>query len=146
MVTILLPPLRQHLSDIDELAAHFIRKAAQDLGVKEMTLQEGALERLKIHPWTGNVRELENIIVAAAVRSRGSMIHLDTLESLLSLYPVETESLAHDRSLSGVETRHIFNILESVKWNRTRAANILKISLPTLRKKIQKYHLTPPEK
>jgi len=146
VVTILMPPLQQRLSDIDDLAAHFIEKAAHDLGVKQMTLQEGALERLKGHPWTGNVRELENIIVAAAVRSRGSMIHLDTLESILSLYPVDIEGLAHDRSLSGVETRHIFNILESVKWNRTRAAEILKISLPTLRKKIQKYHLSPPEK
>jgi two-component system response regulator AtoC len=74
------------------------------------------------------------------------MIHLDTLESILSLYPVDIEGLVHDRSLSGVETRHIFNILESVKWNRTRAAEILKISLPTLRKKILKYHLSPPEK
>jgi len=146
VVSILMPPLRQRLSDIDDLTAHFIRKAAHDLGVKQMTLQEGALERLKSHPWTGNVRELENIIVAAAVRSRGSMIHLDTLESILSLYPVDTEGLVHDRSLSGVESRHIFNILESVKWNRTRAVEILKISLPTLRKKILKYHLSPPEK
>ena len=146
VVTILMPPLRQRLSDIDDLVVHFIEKAAHDLGVKQMTLQEGALERLKGHPWTGNVRELENIIVAAAVRSRGSMIHLDTLESLLSLYPVETEGSGNAKSLSQVETRHIFNTLESVKWNRTRAAEILKISLPTLRKKIQKYHLSPPEK
>jgi two-component system response regulator AtoC len=146
VVTILMPPLRERLSDIDDLAAYFIEKASHDLGVKPMTLQEGALARLKRHPWTGNVRELENVIVAAAVRSRGSMIHLDTLESLLSLYPVETEVPGNAKSLSQVETRHIFNTLESVKWNRTRAAEILKISLPTLRKKIQKYHLSPPEK
>lgn len=111
-----MPPLRERLSDIDDLTVHFIQKAAHDLGVKQMILQDGVMERLKRHPWTGNVRELENIIVAAAIRSRGSMIHLDMLESLLSLYPVETEHPNDGQSLSQVETRHIFNTLKSVKW------------------------------
>ena len=145
VVTILMPPLRERLSDIDDLTAHFIQKTAHDLGVKQIALQDGVIERLKRHPWTGNVRELENVIVAAAIRSRGSMIRLETLESLLSLYPVETKNPDTEKFLSQVETRHIFNTLESVKWNRTRAARILNISLPTLRKKIEKYHLVPPE-
>lgn len=143
VVSMTLPPLRRRLSDINNLVAHFIQKSARELGIKQMTLQDGCIERLKQHPWTGNVRELENIIVAASIRSRGNVILLDALEDLLSHHPVSIEETNTARSLSQVEKNHIFAILESVKWNKTHAAKILKISLPTLRKKIQTYHLTP---
>ncbi|WP_300456909.1 sigma-54 dependent transcriptional regulator [Desulfobacula sp.] len=145
VVTVALPPLRQRLSDIRALVAHFVQKSTHQLGIQQMTLQDGCIERLKRHPWTGNVRELENIIVSASIQSRGSVILLDVIENLLSQHPVSLEDVSDSQSLSQVENQHIFNTLESVKWNKTRAAQILKISLPTLRKKIQKYHLTPPD-
>ncbi len=146
VVTLTLPPLRQRLSDINDLAAHFIRKAADELGLSPMALQDGCVGRLKRHPWNGNVRELENVIVAAAIRTRGNVIRLKTIETLLSLSSKDSESPACGQSLSQVEARHIFNTLESVHWNRARAADMLQISLPTLRKKIREYHLTPPDK
>lgn len=145
VVTMTIPSLRQRSSDIDDLAAHFTQKTANELGIKQMTLQDGCLERLKRHPWTGNVRELENIIVSASIRSRGSVIFLDAIEDLLSHHPVSIEEHSSSQSLSQMESVHIFKTLESVRWNKTRAAKILEISLPTLRKKIQKYQLTPPE-
>ena len=145
VVTVTLPPLRQRVSDITDLVAHFVQKSTHQLGLQQMTLQEGCIERLKRHPWTGNVRELENIIVSASIQSRGSVILLDVIEDLLSQYPVSLEDVSNSQSLSQVENQHILNTLESVKWNKTRAAQILKISLPTLRKKIQKYNLTPPD-
>ncbi len=143
VVTITLPPLRQRLSDINHLVVHFIQKTATDLGIQQMTLQDGCIERLKCHPWTGNVRELENIIVSASIQSRGSVILLDTIEDLLSNSRISHDQSGNSLSLSQVESRHIFTTLESVKWNKTRAAKTLEISLPTLRKKIKKYHLTP---
>jgi len=143
VVTMILPPLRQRLSDINDLVTHFIRKSAKDLKIKPMTLQKGCLERLKRHPWTGNVRELENIIVSVSIQSRGSVIFLDALEDILSYHPVSLESGHGARSLSQVESHHVYTTLESVDWNKTKAARILKISLPTLRKKIQKYQLAP---
>ncbi|MDX2441942.1 MAG: sigma-54 dependent transcriptional regulator [Desulfobacterales bacterium] len=143
VVSMTLPPLRRRLSDINNLVAHFIEKSARELDIKQMTLQDGCIERLKHHPWTGNVRELENIIVAASIRSRGNVILLDALEDLLSHHAVSIEETSTSRSLSQVEKDHVFAILESVEWNKTHAAKVLKISLPTLRKKIQKYHLTP---
>ena len=143
VVTMTLPPLRQRLSDIDDLLTHFIQKNARELDIKEMTLQDGCIERLKCHAWKGNVRELENIIVSASIQSRGSVILLDAIESLLSNSPASAKESTNPLSLAQVESTHIFNILESVKWNKTHAAKILDISLPTLRKKIQKYHLIP---
>lgn len=143
VVTVTLPSLRQRLSDINILAGHFIEKTARELGIGQMRLQDGCIERLKRHSWTGNVRELENIIVSASIRSRGSVILLDGIDKLLSNHCVSTDETASSGSLSEVENQHIFRILESAHWNKTRAAKILKISLPTLRKKIQKYRLSP---
>ncbi|CCK79712.1 sigma-54-dependent transcriptional regulator [Desulfobacula toluolica] len=145
VVNMTLPPLRHRLSDIKDLVAHFVQKSADELGVEHMTLQDGCIERLKHHPWTGNVRELENVIVSASIQSRGSVILLDDLETILSYHPVSAEESSSSQSLSQMERQHIFNILESVQWNKTHASHILKISLPTLRKKIKKYHLDTPD-
>lgn len=145
VVAMTIPPLRQRLSDIDDLVAHFTQKSAHELGIKQMILQDGCIERLKRHSWTGNVRELENMIVSASIRSRGSVILLDAIEDLLSSHPVLTEEHSSFQSLSQMESVHIFKTLKSVQWNKTHAAQVLKISLPTLRKKIKKYQLTPPE-
>jgi two-component system, NtrC family, response regulator AtoC len=143
VVTITLPPLKDRLSDIPLLVDHFIRKCAHDLGVKPMQLQTGCIERLRSHTWTGNVRELENIIISAAIRSRGKVIFVETLDALLSGTAPRVSRYPASQSLAQVEKRHIEAVLDSVQWNRTRASRILKISLPTLRKKIRKYHLSP---
>ncbi|MCD4720873.1 MAG: sigma-54 dependent transcriptional regulator [Desulfobacula sp.] len=145
VATMTLPPLRQRLSDINDLVDHFTMKSARELGVKETILQDGCIERLKRHAWTGNVRELENIIISASIKTRGAVILLDTIEDLLSDNHVSEGKNTNTYSLSRMESRHIFDILQSVRWNKTKAAEILKISLPTLRKKIQKYQLTPPD-
>jgi two-component system response regulator AtoC len=143
VVTITLPPLRDRLSDIPLLVDHFIRKCAHDLGVKPMQLQDGCIDRLENHAWTGNVRELENVIISAAIRSRGNVILVETLDALLSGTAPKISRYPASQSLAQVEKRHIEAVLDSVQWNRTRASRILKISLPTLRKKIRKYHLSP---
>lgn len=143
VVTITLPSLKDRLSDIPLLVDHFIRKCAHDLGVKPMQLQDGCIERLKSHTWTGNVRELENVIISAAIRSRGNVILVETLDALLSGTAPQVSRYPASQSLAQVEKRHIQAVLASVQWNKTRASRILKISLPTLRKKIHKYQLSP---
>jgi two-component system response regulator AtoC len=143
VVTITLPSLKDRLSDIPLLVDHFIRKCAHDLGVKPMQLQDGCIERLKSHAWTGNVRELENVIISAAIRSRGNVILVETLDALLSGTAPQVSRYPASQSLAQVEKRHIQAVLASVQWNKTRASRILKISLPTLRKKIHKYQLSP---
>lgn len=145
VVTLHVPPLRDRLSDIPDLVDHFLRKTALELDTPVLKLQEGCIDLLKTHPWTGNVRELENVIVAAVVRSRGKVILPDDIENILS---VNRSSLSDDfslYSLSDMEKKHILNTLSRMNWNRSQAARLLKISLPTLRKKIRKYGILPPE-
>ncbi len=61
VVPLRLPPLRERLEDIGDLARHFLRHASRD-GLGERTLTPQAIERLKRHSWPGNVRELENVV------------------------------------------------------------------------------------
>jgi two-component system, NtrC family, response regulator AtoC len=143
VVTISLPALKDRLSDIPLLVDHFVRKCAHDLGVKPMQLQNGCIERLESHTWAGNVRELENVIISAAIRSRGNVILVETLDALLTGTAPRVTRYPASQSLAQVEKRHIEAVLDSVQWNKTRASRILKVSLPTLRKKIRKYNLSP---
>jgi transcriptional regulator with GAF, ATPase, and Fis domain len=68
------PPLREHLEDIDELAPHFLKKFCLENGLTEMTLHSDALKVLKEHDWPGNVRELWNVIQRAALAADDRLI------------------------------------------------------------------------
>jgi two-component system nitrogen regulation response regulator GlnG len=79
-VTIRLPPLRDRLSDLPELASYFLARAAGGDGRPAPALAESALERLRGYHWPGNVRELQNVLYRAVRVCRGSQIlpsHLD---------------------------------------------------------------------
>ena len=143
VVSISLPPLRDRLSDIPDLAEYFIQKSKKELGLRSMTFQDGCMEMLKCHPWTGNVRELENIVVAASVQTRGNVILKETIEALFSKLTTDSSPVITSCSLAEVERQHILHVLDSVSWNKTKASGILQVSLPTLRKKIKMYKLTP---
>ncbi|MFH0729567.1 MAG: sigma-54 dependent transcriptional regulator [Pseudomonadota bacterium] len=145
VVIIQVPPLRERLSDIQELVNHFLQKINLEMGSTVSKLQDGVMERLMAHPWTGNIRELENLLVEAVVRARGSVLLLDEIEDILSSNHITAKSGQPPNSLPNMEKDHIQKTLDKLGWRRTEAAHQLKISLPTLRSKIRKYGITPPE-
>ncbi|MFH1982274.1 MAG: sigma-54 dependent transcriptional regulator [Pseudomonadota bacterium] len=145
VVTILVPPLRHRLEDIPDLVGHFLQKANMRLATGVTRLQNGVMDRLCSQPWTGNVRELENVLVEAAVRARGSVILLDDIEDILRSRERELDAGVEPESLPEMEKEHIRSLLDKLDWNRSETARRLKISLPTLRSKIRKYGLVPPE-
>ncbi len=142
VVTIYAPPLRERLSDIPLLADYFLQKINVELGAEVSKFQHGVMDRLMAHPWIGNVRELENALVEAVVRSRGKVILLEEIEKILGTHDLQSDGTS-SYSLSGMEKDHIQNTLSRVGWNRTKASRILGISLPTLRSKIRKYSIIP---
>ena len=144
VVTINAPPLRERLSDIPILVDHFLNKINLELGTEVTKYQNGVIDRLMKHPWTGNVRELANVLVEAVVRARGRVILLDDVEEILAMNQPAPEGL-NGFSLPNLEKKHIRQTLNRLGWNRSRVANVLGISLPTLRSKIKKYGLDPEE-
>ena len=144
VVTVQVPSLRERLSDIPDLVNHFLQKINMELGTEVNKLQNGVLERFMAHHWKGNVRDLENVLVEAVVRARGKVLLLEEIERILRMNGALPPSGLSAFSLNGMEREHIQNTLSQLGWNRTRAAQTLGISLPTLRNKIRKYGIAPP--
>jgi two-component system, NtrC family, response regulator AtoC len=145
VVVIQVPPLRERLSDLQDLVNHFLQKINLEMGSDISKLQDGVMERLLKHPWAGNIRELENLLLESVVRSRGSVLLLNDIENSLSMNRLIAKSEAPAHSLPSMEKEHIQKMLDDVGWRRTEAAQRLKISLPTLRSKIKKYGIVPSE-
>ena len=143
VVTINVSPLSERLSDVPDLVHHFLRKINLELGTEVTRVQQGVMSRLMAHHWMGNVRELENVLVQAIVRARGKVILLEEIERILGADQDIRLRGTSTYSLPRMEQEHIEHTLVQVGWNRTRAAQMLGISLPTLRNKIKKYGIVP---
>jgi len=144
VVTLQVPSLRERLMDIPDLVNHFLHKINTELGTEVKKIRTGGIDRLMAQRWKGNARELENVLVEAVVRARGRVLLLDEIERTLSLNEPPPSAGLSPFSLNGIERDHIQNTLSQLGWNRTRTAQALGISIPTLRSKIRKYGITPP--
>ena len=141
VVAIHVPPLRDRISDIPHLARYFLQKINTELGTDVHKLQPAVLKCLSAHPWKGNVRELENVLVEAVVTARSKVVLTEEIEEILNKnHPLSTASLSN-YSLPVMEREQIQKTLTHVGWNRSKAAELLGISLPTLRSKIRKYSI-----
>ncbi len=141
VIPLRIPPLRKRVGDIAILCEHFIRKHAADgaSAPRKVKLSASALDLLQRHDWPGNVRELENVIHRAVLLSDGPKIDGD----VLFLEEMNEDGGAGSdielMSVEEMERRLIHKALKSYDGNRTRAAEILGISVRTLRNKLQAY-------
>jgi len=141
--TIQIPSLSERISDIPLLVAHFLNKINLELGTQVTKIQEGVMERLTHHTWKGNVRELENTIVQALVGCRGNVLLWDDIDRILTRHSSKPALGLESFSLAHIEKDHIEKTLSHLGWNKSQAAKLLGITLPTLRSKIKKYQLHP---
>jgi DNA-binding NtrC family response regulator len=151
VVNIVITPLRSRPQDVAVLADYFGKKYAQANGVEERPFTPEATARLKSHGWRGNVRELENAIHRAILLAQGDEIDADAIMLNLGSGSAPAESAdaaAADANGNGamvgktvaeVERDLIIETLQHCLGNRTHAANILGISIRTLRNKLKQY-------
>jgi DNA-binding NtrC family response regulator len=155
VVNLRLPPLRERPADVLALAEHFVKKYAAANGVPERPLSAPARQRLLVHRWPGNVRELENAMHRAVLLASGAeieefAIRLPDGQPMSASAEVQTArsaSLAAEAAARGfvgqtvaaVEQQLIIDTLSHCLGNRTHAANILGISIRTLRNKLKEY-------
>jgi two-component system response regulator HydG len=145
VLVIELPPLRAHLDDVRILAGHLLDEMRGSLPRRVRGFSEDALVKLETHMWPGNVRELRNTIERAAVLGRGDVI---SAKDIVLFTPTSSRSTASEdatKSLKDVEAAHVQRVLESVAWNKARAAEILGIGRPTVYEKIKQHDLRPIE-
>ena len=136
-----LPPLRERKDDIPLLAKHFVEKYCEldNRSVKGLT--DEAIATLMQMPWKGNVRELENIIERAVLMCKEDLIsNQDLFLTEKDRQPnFVTQTIAPTVSLREIEKNVILNTLDHTDGNRTHAAEILGISVRTLRNKMNEY-------
>ena len=156
VVNLRLPSLRERPNDVIALAEFFVKKYAAANGMAEKPLSTEARRRLAAHRWPGNVRELENAMHRAVLLSVGPeidelAIRLPDGQPLAPADPAARTAQAAatvaesvQRSFVGqtvaeMEQTLIIETLEHCLGNRTHAANILGISIRTLRNKLKEY-------
>lgn len=156
VIALSLPPLRERPQDIRLLAEHFCR--LYSARGRSMFLTSELLNRLEMHDWPGNVRELANCVRRAVALAAGPEIGLEGLEgwgwaekavvrqrSEISLLP-DTGLMTHDHlragvSLENVERKLLELTLAATGGNRSRTAELMGVSLRTVRNKIRSYGL-----
>jgi DNA-binding NtrC family response regulator len=135
--TLVLPPLRERVSDIPLLVDYFLDKFSKTMNKPVEGFTPEALDLLVHYPWPGNVRELRNIIERAMVVVKGKKIEVSDLS-----LPFDREGYAQGvDSLEEAERLHIQRILNRTDWNISQAASLLGIERVTLYSKIKKYGL-----
>lgn len=138
VMELVVPPLRDRRGDIPELAQHFVTRAASSVDRPTPTLTPETVEVLQTHAWPGNVRELENCLTRAVVLSTGGVIRPEDLG--LTQGPPQAAGDVF-RPLDEIESEHLSRVLAATDGNRSRAAEVLEISRPRLRRLMEKYGL-----
>ena len=166
VITIWLPPLNQRVEDIEALANYHLAKHAADLGLETPPLTKEALNVLCQLPWSGNVRELSNILQKALIFNRGAPLRredilnatgeernqtagggLESIEERLSQW-IRDEFKHHrdgpifEQLTDRFAALLVKEALTHTDGNRSRAAKLLGITRPTLHAKIEKYKLS----
>jgi DNA-binding NtrC family response regulator len=125
VLTVNMPPLRDRIGDLGELAELFMGKYARQLGLAPLPISKAVLLRFARHNWPGNVRELRNLIERSVILGEFPPEFADG-------DPTEAEPV---ESLQAVERRHILAILEACGGNRAEAARRLGVSRKTIDRK-----------
>ncbi|WP_282571775.1 sigma-54 dependent transcriptional regulator [Roseomonas acroporae] len=158
VVPLRIPPLRERRGDILPLAEHFAARFADANGLPRRPLSAPAAAALLAHPWPGNVRELENALHRAVLLASGDVIGAEAVELSPTAAPAPAAQPGDHvpagplpvpaaggvaalvgRRVEEVERDLILETLTHCLGNRTRAAEILGISIRTLRNKLHEY-------
>lgn len=139
VISINIPDLKDRPDDILVLAKHFIKKYSELNELPMKDLSKEAADTLLHYMWPGNVRELENTMHRAVLLSTGDEISIDAIMLQNPEAQKEDEAVQVGQTVAGMERKLIIDTLKHTMGNRTTAANILGISIRTLRNKLKQY-------
>ena len=146
VIAVQLPPLRERKEDIPLLVGHFVRKFCDENGKPHCQVGPEVLKLLVEYDWPGNVRELENVIERAVVLSPQREITVDLVPEHLTApaarMKLDEISILDGQSLFEIvdcfEKKVIVQMLESVNWSQTEAAEKFAVPLSTLNSKVKR--------
>ena len=148
VIPLTLPPLRERQEDIPLLASHFAAKFAKQAGRSTPNLHPDFLTGLQKHSWPGNARELANFMRRVSAMSNGGSVGPEYLgpefiRPAVAKSSPTTLPLQAGTSMRELERQLLETTLQLTGGNRTRAAEMLGVSLRTIRNKIREFGLPP---
>ncbi|HDJ28727.1 MAG TPA: sigma-54-dependent Fis family transcriptional regulator [Proteobacteria bacterium] len=159
IIPINLPPLIDREGDLPLLIGHFLKKFSEEIGKDIQGISPAAMSILRQHPFTGNVRELENIIERAVVLTHSKLIQPEDLEIqpttndspeeiITESVPQSAESLkeakrqVREKAVEPVERAFLLQALERNNWNVTRAAKEVGMLRPNFQALLKKHGIS----
>jgi two-component system response regulator FlrC len=140
VIPLRIPPLRERPGDIVQLAEFFLAGYSAENGLKAASFTPEALRKLADYSWPGNVRELQNVVQRAVLISEAASVGSDCIILDPGIEEETTQTSGFSlMPLCEVEKIMIAKALSTFEGNRTRAAEILGISVRTLRNKLAEY-------
>lgn len=136
VVTIQVPPLRERLDDIPELARHFVRILSGELGMPPISLTREEINQLRSYTWPGNVRELKNLLERCLLLGKFPAQLIENLEEKISTSE-EYTGFPSSWTLGEVIEQHAKKVFEESGKNKSETARRLGISRKTLDRKLQ---------
>ena len=133
-VDITLPPLRERMEDLPELARCFLERFAQLYGRGVREIADEAMERMQKYRWPGNVGELESVMRNGVLQSEGEVFESHHLPMFAEANRPEQSTTSASRSvrLQDVVEQHVLRVLKDCGGNKLRASEVLGISRSTL--------------
>ncbi|MDX6531013.1 MAG: two-component system, NtrC family, response regulator PilR [Blastocatellia bacterium] len=147
VIPMVLPPLRERGADIDELADHFVKKYCRLTG-RQLLLSPQALRLLENYNWPGNVRELEHSIERAVALEKTDTIQPERLPDQVTNYnparvaselELPADGINLTAHLDQLEKTYVMEALRRTEGNQTNAADLLKMSVRSLRHLLDKH-------
>ena len=136
-----IPALRERKEDIPELVNYFTRIYSGKTKKKIAGASPLFLQKLKEFDWPGNTRELKNIVERAVILTDDHELTPDLLPAEIQHADLKILSADRYETLESMEKSHILHVLQYTGGNKTRAAERLGISIPTLYRKLEQYGL-----
>jgi len=149
VIPIHIPPLRKRRDDVPLLVNHFLRKFTGRSDKKITSVSTEAMTLMTGWDWSGNVRELENVVERAIILTNHNVIMPEDLPDYIKKGLGEISipgKDVSDQTLDEVEKRHILIALEKYTWNQKKASEVLGISTTTLWRKLKTYRIAPKQK
>lgn len=140
LITLRIPPLRERKSDIPLLVSHFAARCAGDLGAQAPEITADAVEYLKTFPFTGNIRELKNLVERTMlINGSADRLTADDFRhnAMASVHVADTSDASS--TLEGMELKAIAEAMAQYRGNISRVADALGITRQTLYRKLEKY-------
>ncbi len=137
---IMLPPLRERRNDIPLLLDHYLEFHSKGESIPPKRFSQVATNILMKYDWPGNVRELENLVERLSTLCKEPVIQLKDIP-MFTMTKTEIKDMSLKKAVKTFQKQYVGAVLESVNWNRTRAAEILGVHRNTLAAKLNELGL-----